>query len=232
MEGEHDGDAFELAPLPAGLADGQGFLHEAAGGGGAEADNELGLDDSDLALEVGDAAFHFLGGGHAVAGGAAFDDVADEHLFAGVAHGFDHLGEELAGAADEGETLFILVGAGAFADEHDVGPQGALAGNGVGAGGGEGAGLAGGDFRSDGGERVLAAGRGLGDRGAGGGGRGGLRGFSLGEQRGGGRGGAAGGGFGRFPAGGGDMGNALFLEVLEIFDGLIAEGLFHVWGRL
>jgi hypothetical protein len=47
----------------------------------------LGLDDGDLALEIGDAAGHLFGGGDAVAGGAAFDDVADEHLLTGVAHG-------------------------------------------------------------------------------------------------------------------------------------------------
>ena len=150
VEGEHDGDAFECAPLSAGLADGEGFGDEAADGGGAKADDQLGLDDGDLPLEIGQAAGHLVGRGDAVAGGAALDDVADEDLLAGVAHGGDHLGEELSGAADEGEALFVFIGAGAFADEHDVGVDGALSGHGVLAGGGEGAGVAGGDFGRDG----------------------------------------------------------------------------------
>ena len=162
VEGEHDGDAFEFAPTAAGFADGQGFVDEAARGRRAEADDQLGLDDGDLALEVGDAAGHLFGRGHAVAGRAAFDDVADEHLLAGIAHGVDHLGQQLAGAADEREALLVFVGAGAFADEHDVGPEQALAGHDVLAGGGEGAEFAGGDFGGDGGEGVLAAFGGLG----------------------------------------------------------------------
>ena len=120
MEGKHDGDAFKFTPLSPGFADGQFFLHEAAAGGGAEADDDLGFDDGDLPLEIGDAPGHFIGCGHTVAGGAAFDDIADEDFITAVTHGVDHFGEELAGAADKGAALGILVGTGAFADEHKI----------------------------------------------------------------------------------------------------------------
>ena len=156
VEGEHDGDAFEFAPAAAGFADGHRFVDQSARGRRAEADDQLGLDDGDLALEVGDAAGHLFGRGHAIARRAAFDDVADEDLLAGIAHGVDHLGEELAGAADECEALLVFVGAGAFADEHDLGLERALAGDDVLAGGGEGAEFAGGDFGGDGCEGVGA----------------------------------------------------------------------------
>ena len=69
VEGEHHGDAFEFAPGAARLADGHGFVDESAGGRGAEAHDQLGLDDGDLPLEVGNAAGHLFGRGHAVAGG-------------------------------------------------------------------------------------------------------------------------------------------------------------------
>jgi hypothetical protein len=54
-------------------------------------------------------------------GGPALDHVADVDLLAGERHGGDHLGEELAGAADEGLALGVFVGAGAFAHEDKVG---------------------------------------------------------------------------------------------------------------
>ncbi len=41
--------------------------------------------------------------------------------------------EELAGGADEGPPLLVLVVAGGLADEHDLGVDGAFAGHGVGA---------------------------------------------------------------------------------------------------
>ena len=226
MEGEHDGNAFEFAPLAAGLADGEGFVDEAAGGGGAQADDELGLNDGDLAFQEGDAAGHFLGGGDAVARGAAFDDVADENLVAGVAHAFNHPGEELSGAANEGESLFVFVGAGAFANEQDVGAEGPLAGDDVLPGGGEGAAVAGFDFLHKGQERRgnrRARKRRWGGEGCGRRRRG---------MAGGGFGGGGGGSFCLADAGGGDMGEALFLEELQVFNSLVAEGWFHGGGTI
>ena len=174
------------------------------------------------------------GVGTRLPGGAAFDDVADEYLLARVAHGIDHLGQQLAGAADERESLFVLVGAGAFADEHHVGLECTLAGDDVEARGGEGAGLAGRDFGGDGFESVFAALGGLGgdardgrrrDGSGLGGGRGrnvkGRGGFRRRRRR----------GFLREGfAGGGNVGEALFLEVLQVFEGLGAEGFLHGGG--
>lgn len=67
---------------------------------------------------------NFLGRGRAVSGGltgsirTAFQDIRYVSGLTVEAHGFDDFGEELAGAADEGLTLLIFIGARSFADEH------------------------------------------------------------------------------------------------------------------
>src|SRR5206468_2771098 len=55
----------------------------------------------------------------AVAGGAALERVADVNFLALEAEGADHFVQKLAGAANEGEALRVLVAAGGFADEGD-----------------------------------------------------------------------------------------------------------------
>ena len=52
---------------------------------------------------------------------AAFDHVRDINLFALHADKLNHLVEELAGAADERQPLFVFIRAGAFADEQQLG---------------------------------------------------------------------------------------------------------------
>ena len=85
------------------------------------------MDGVDLADQEGGAGgrFHPLRAGDFR--GAALYYVADVDVFALQAHGFDHLGEEFAGAADEGEALDVFVVAGAFADEDEVGFRVAVA---------------------------------------------------------------------------------------------------------
>ena len=85
-----------------------------------------GADDVDLAEEEGRAGVALFGLGGAVAGGAAFDDVGDVDLFALETHGGDHVVEQLAGFADEGNALRVFVGAGAFTDEHKARVWGAV----------------------------------------------------------------------------------------------------------
>ena len=52
---------------------------------------------------------------------AAFHDVRDEHLFSRVAHGFDDPGQELPGLSDERPSLNVLIRAGSFPDEDEIG---------------------------------------------------------------------------------------------------------------
>jgi hypothetical protein len=102
-------------------AEGLFDAEEVGGGGGSEGDDDLGADDVDLFEEKGRAGVGLDGLGSAVGRGAAFDDVGDVDLVAAQAHGGDHVVEELAGLADEGDAGGILVGAGAFADEEEAG---------------------------------------------------------------------------------------------------------------
>ena len=128
VEGGHEVDAVEGAPLAPLAGDGEsGVLEEVLGGGGAEGDDDGGADDVDLAEEEGHEELGFLGCGDAVAGGPDLADVADVDLLAGEAHGGDLLVEQLAGPADEGAGLEVLVGAGRLADEHEGGVGVALA---------------------------------------------------------------------------------------------------------
>ena len=89
-------------------------------------DDELRLDGVDLAYEELGAGIGFYGLWRAVGGWAALDDVSDVDLLAREAHGEDHVGEELAGFADEGQALRVFIGSGAFADEHEA--RGGVAG--------------------------------------------------------------------------------------------------------
>ncbi len=132
-------DGMELA-----AQGGEGLLdaEQVEGGGGAEGDDDLGLDDVDLPDEELGAGVGLDGLGGAVGGGAALDDVGDVDLLAPEAHGGDHVVEELAAFADEGEALEVLVGAGAFADEHEAG-VGVAVGEDDGAAAGVGEGTAG-----------------------------------------------------------------------------------------
>ena len=81
-----------------------------------------GADRGDLALQEREAACDLVRFRVAVPGGRHFTMLAMYHLApAAVEALFDHLGEEPAGAPDEGFPLAVLVAARAFADEHEVG---------------------------------------------------------------------------------------------------------------
>src|SRR5438874_234944 len=58
--------------------------------------------------------------GVAVVGRTAHDDVVDVDVVAGEPDCLDDARQELAGLADEGLALLVLVLAGAFADEHQA----------------------------------------------------------------------------------------------------------------
>lgn len=97
------------------------------GGAGSEGDNDARFYNFDLSFEEGEGAGHFLGGGWAIVGGlvfgggAEFANIGEIDLLAGEAHGFEDLVEFVAGWADEGFLLLLVVEAGGLADEHELG---------------------------------------------------------------------------------------------------------------
>ena len=160
MKGGADGDTVDFHPRSAETGDG-GLLgaEQTLHGGGAESDNDHGCDDRNLSAKIGKAGFHFVSCGFSVSarfGGhiwTAFQNIRDVDLFAGEFHGGEHFREKFSGESDERFSLFVFIGTGSFADEHEssfriantendlragFGQMGAdLAGDGLGAKGGE-----------------------------------------------------------------------------------------------
>ena len=95
-------------------------VEERLRGAGTEAADDFGRDHIELADQIWRAGGDLILFGKAIFGRAAFDDVADVDVGALEAHGFDHLREKFAGAADEWLALFVFVAAGAFADEDEL----------------------------------------------------------------------------------------------------------------
>ena len=89
----------------------------------AQRDNDLGLDHGDLPHEKWRTGFTLVALRRAVARRTALDYVRDINIFAPQAHRFDHVVEQLAGAADERFALRIFVGARTFAHEHQLRPR-------------------------------------------------------------------------------------------------------------
>ena len=115
------------------LADGQFGVYQLLEGGPAEGNEKEGFHRRYLSDEIGVAGVNFGRKRGAVAWRAAFDEVSDEDLLATEADVTKEFVEELAGGTDEGAPLQILLLAGTFADEHDLGVNRTLAGDGVGA---------------------------------------------------------------------------------------------------
>src|SRR3990172_4613753 len=113
-------------------------------GGASQADDDPGLYQLDLPLEVLSAGIDLAGKRVAVVRRAALDDVRDEHLVAAPADGGDQLVQEASGRADEGARLLVLVEARRLADEQHFSVRRAPTRGSGGAGAAEGAGGAGG----------------------------------------------------------------------------------------
>ncbi len=94
-----------------------------------QGDNDLGLDQGDLLVNIGPARGKLIGLWLAVVGGATLDDVADVHLAPREVDGRQQLFQELPCRADKGTALLVFMKAGGFADEHDLGILRSLPGN-------------------------------------------------------------------------------------------------------
>ncbi len=87
----------------------------------AQRHDDARADQLELTVEPGCARLDLVGLRIAVARRAALHDVGDVHVVAREAHALDELGEELAGATDEGLALEVFLLARALADEQQVG---------------------------------------------------------------------------------------------------------------
>ncbi len=141
--------ATEGVDTAAKAGEGLSLAEQVGGGGRAKGDDDFGADYVDLLEEERRAGVGFVRLGGAVAGRAALDHIGDVDLFALQSHGGDHVVEELAGLADEGDALGVFIGAWAFADEHEAGVGGAVAEDDLVAAGMEGAARAVADLFAD-----------------------------------------------------------------------------------
>ena len=122
---------MQLQPLPGppSLGDAHVHSHQFPQGRGAQGDDDGGVDELDLALEVAEAGLGFLRCGGAVVRGPAFHDVGDVDLIAGKADGPDHFFKQIARFAHKRPPLLIFILPRALADEHEPGFGVALAKN-------------------------------------------------------------------------------------------------------
>jgi len=168
MKGGADGDTVDFHPRSAETGDG-GLLwaEQTFHGGGAKSDNDHGCDDRNLGAKIGKAGLHFVACGFSVSarfGGhiwTAFQNIRDVDLFAGEFHSGEHFREKFSGESDERFSLFVFIGTGSFADEHEAGFRIANAENDLRAGFSEmGADLAGDGLGTKGGEALCFCSRG------------------------------------------------------------------------
>src|SRR4029077_1140673 len=89
----------------------------------AQSNHRLRPDRGNMPHEKRRASFALVALGLAVARRTAFHDVRDINIFAPQAHGFDHVVEQLAGAADERLSLGVSIRARALANEHQLGAR-------------------------------------------------------------------------------------------------------------
>src|SRR6266480_5731803 len=125
MEGRNQHGRAVRVHAPTQAADRLLRAEEALRGDAAEREDHLGLERAELRREHRGARRELLGLRISVAGWSAFDRIRDEHLVAREAHArrLQHLGEELARAADERKTLRVLVGARPLADHDELRPR-------------------------------------------------------------------------------------------------------------
>src|SRR6266550_158567 len=114
-------------PSAAQLSHGAACSQKAFNGGGAEGDQNPGLDNVDLFNQIWPAGLHFhrrrcpvtRGAGWHV--GPAFQNVGNVHVATCEPHCFNYSREQLAGATDEWLALCIFICTWRFADKHHIG---------------------------------------------------------------------------------------------------------------
>src|SRR5262249_25285447 len=121
---DQDGGAVRVH-TSAELADGLPGAEQGLRRDAAERQDDLGLQHGELRREKRRAGGELVGLRVAIAGGPAHDGVADVDLVARQLHlaRFEHLREELSGAADERKSLRVFIGARALADDDEFRPR-------------------------------------------------------------------------------------------------------------
>src|SRR5450432_4465771 len=98
-----------------------GLAGQQLGGEVAERRDDLGADELDLLEEVRLAGLQLTWERVAVARGTAFHRVRDIDHLASHADALEELRKQFSSGSDERDALLVLVEAGRFADEHQVG---------------------------------------------------------------------------------------------------------------
>src|SRR6185312_11318518 len=111
----------EVVPAAAQFTHGRVDGEKVFGGGSAQGHNYLRADGNDLAHQEGNAGFALVALWGTIPRRAALDHVGNVNILAAQAHGRNHVVEQLAGAAHEGQPLLVFVGPRTFAHEHQVG---------------------------------------------------------------------------------------------------------------
>src|SRR5205807_1571191 len=109
--------ALIVVQLAAKFPNGERGFQEVHRGGASQRADAARCDELDLSFEVLAAKFGFIALRRAIAGRAAFEDVADVNVLALEAHGADDPGQELPCLADKRLALGVFIGAWRFADE-------------------------------------------------------------------------------------------------------------------
>ena len=113
--------ATKFEPLSAKLGNAAIGLQQSLRGAGAKADDHFGRNNVELAQQEWRALLDFVALWQAIFRWAALHHVADVHISSVQAHRFNHLIQQFSRAADEGQALHVLIVAGAFANENEVG---------------------------------------------------------------------------------------------------------------
>ena len=121
MIGGDEFGAAEVEPFAAEARNSLRGLQQRLRRASTEGADHFGTDHVELAHQERRARGDFVLFRQAIFGRAAFHHVADVDISALESHGFDHLREQFAGAADEWLALNIFIVARAFADEDEIG---------------------------------------------------------------------------------------------------------------
>src|SRR5215216_3315020 len=118
--GDHKA-VFHFPHLPMNLGDLRAF-EEKPHGVSPQRNDDTGVNDFDLVLKIiAGANFNLIWQWIPIARWATFYNIGDKHIRACHARLRKQLVEKLPGGTHKRTSLLILVGAGAFADEHDLG---------------------------------------------------------------------------------------------------------------
>src|SRR5882757_1505503 len=124
-----------IEPFAAEMRDAAIGLQQSLRRGGPETDDYFRPQHVQLAKQKWRASFDFVFFRLTISRRTAFYDVADVHVAALQAHGFDHLGQKFSGTADEWQSLGVFVRAWSFADKNELRGRAAVAENNFVAGG-------------------------------------------------------------------------------------------------